>query len=147
MTTQNILPPSISELRALFNGKVIAPDDPRYEEARTPFYGGMDKHPAAIVRAADAGDVSRLVSLAREHGFDLAVRSGGHSNAGYCTCDGGIVLYSALLENPDKHMGRLSASARVLRACADVVEAIKGKPRLNWPELNVALAKLEALKP
>lgn len=92
MTTQKILPPSISELRALFNGKVIAPDDPRYEEARTPFYGGMDKHPAAIVRAADAGDVSRLVSLAREHGFELAVRSGGHSNAGYCTSDGGIVL-------------------------------------------------------
>lgn len=92
MTTQKILPPSVSELRALFNGKVIAPDDPRYEEARTPFYGGMDKHPAAIVRAADAGDVSRLVSLAREHGFELAVRSGGHSNAGYCTSDGGIVL-------------------------------------------------------
>lgn len=92
MTTQKILPPSISELRALFNGKVIAPDDPRYEEARTPFYGGMDKHPAAIVRAADAGDVSRLVSLAREHGFELAVRSGGHSNAGHSTSEGGIVL-------------------------------------------------------
>ncbi len=92
MTTQKVIPPSVSELRALFNGKVIAPDDPRYEEARTPFYGGMDKHPAAIVRAEDAGDVSRLVSLAREHGFELAVRSGGHSNAGYCTSDGGIVL-------------------------------------------------------
>lgn len=92
MTTQKILPPSISELRALFNGRVIAPDDPRYEEVRTPFYGGMDKHPAAIVRVADAGDVSRLVSLAREHGFELAVRSGGHSGAGHCTSEGGIVL-------------------------------------------------------
>ncbi len=92
MTTQKILHPSISELRALFNGKVIVPDDPRYEEARTPFYGGVDKHPAAIVRVADAGDVSRLVSLAREHGFELAVRSGGHSNAGHCISDGGIVL-------------------------------------------------------
>lgn len=92
MTTQKILPPSVSELRALFNGRVIAPDDPRYEEVRTPFYGGMDKHPAAIVRVADAGDVSRLVSLAREHGFELAVRSGGHSGAGHCTSEGGIVL-------------------------------------------------------
>jgi FAD/FMN-containing dehydrogenase len=92
MSTQKILPPSISELRDLFNGRVIAPDDPRYEEARTPFYGGVDKHPAAIVRVADAGDVSRLVSLAREHGFELAVRSGGHSGAGHCTSEGGIVL-------------------------------------------------------
>ncbi len=92
MTTQKVIPPSVSELRALFNGKVIAPDDPRYEEARTVFYGGVDKYPAAIVRAADAGDVSRLVSLAREHGFELAIRSGGHSSAGHCTSDGGIVL-------------------------------------------------------
>jgi len=92
MTTQTILSPSISEWRALVTGRVIAPDDPRYEEARTPFYGGVDKHPAAIVRVADAGDVSRLVSLAREHGFELAVRSGGHSGAGHCTSEGGIVL-------------------------------------------------------
>src|SRR3990172_5214543 len=83
---------SISELRAVFNGRVIAPDDPRYEQARTVFYGGIDYRPAAIVRVADAGDVSRLVSLAREIGFELAVRSGGHSVAGHSVTDGGIVL-------------------------------------------------------
>ncbi len=84
--------PSISELRALFNGRVIAPDDPRYEQARAVFYGGIDCHPGAIVRVADAGDVSRLVSVAREAGIELAIRSGGHSNAGYSTTEGGIVL-------------------------------------------------------
>ncbi|MBI3153307.1 MAG: FAD-binding oxidoreductase [Chloroflexi bacterium] len=95
MTTkisQKIVPPSVSELRALFNGKVIAPEDPRYENARTVFYGGVDRHPAAIVRVADAGDVSRLVSLAREHNFELAIRSGGHSGAGHSSSEGGIVL-------------------------------------------------------
>lgn len=92
MTTQRVIPPTVSELRALFNGKVIAPDDPRYESARTIAYGGIDRRPAAIIRAADAGDVSRLVSLAREYGFELAVRSGGHSSAGHCTTKGGIVL-------------------------------------------------------
>ena len=88
----NFPPPSISELRALFNGRVIAPDDSRYEQARTIFYGGIDSRPAAIIRVADAGDVSRLVKLAGEHGFELAVRSGGHSSAGHGTVDGGIVL-------------------------------------------------------
>ncbi len=95
MTTkisQKIVPPSVSELRVLFNGKVIAPEDPRYENARTVFYGGVDRHPAAIVRVADAGDVSRLVSLAREHNFELAIRSGGHSGAGHSSSEGGIVL-------------------------------------------------------
>ena len=84
--------PSISELRALFNGRVIAPDDSRYEQARTVFYGGVDRRPAAIVRVADAGDVSRLVSVAREAGIELAIRSGGHSGAGHSTTEGGIVL-------------------------------------------------------
>lgn len=80
------------ELRALFNGRVIVPGDPAYDKARTVFYGGIDRRPAAIVRVADAGDVSRLVSLARESGLVLAVRSGGHSAAGHSSTDGGVVL-------------------------------------------------------
>lgn len=84
--------PSTLELQALFNGRVIAPDDPRYESARTVFYGGIDSRPSAIIRVADAGDVSRLVKLASEHGFELAIRSGGHSTAGHSTTESGIVL-------------------------------------------------------
>ena len=84
--------PSTSELRALFKGRVIAPGDDAYEEARTVFYGGIDHRPAAIVRVADAGDVSRVMSLARETRMELAVRSGGHSSAGHSVSDGGIVL-------------------------------------------------------
>ena len=83
---------STSDLRALFNGRVIAPDDEGYNRARTVFYGGIDRRPAAIVRVADAGDVSRVVTLARENGFELAVRSGGHSIAGHSVTEGGIVL-------------------------------------------------------
>jgi FAD/FMN-containing dehydrogenase len=39
-----------------------------------------------------ATDVSHVVSLARESGLELAIRSGGHSDAGHSTTDGGIVL-------------------------------------------------------
>ncbi|MGW8251708.1 MAG: FAD-binding oxidoreductase, partial [Anaerolineales bacterium] len=91
-TATDLSVPSINELRALFNGRVIAPDDPRYDQARTLFYGGMDRRPAAIVRVADAGDVSRLVTLARQTGLQLAVRSGGHSLAGHSIVDGSVVL-------------------------------------------------------
>lgn len=83
---------SISELRAELSGEVIAPDDPSYDEGRRVFFKGFDRRPLAIARVAGADDVSRVVSLARDGGFELAVRSGGHSRAGYGTTDGGIVI-------------------------------------------------------
>jgi FAD binding domain/Berberine and berberine like len=83
---------SISRLRAQVCGRVITPDDPAYDQARTIFYGGFDRHPAVIICPVDAGEVARVVALARESGLELAVRSGGHSLAGHSTTDGGIVL-------------------------------------------------------
>ncbi len=76
----------------MLHGRIIAPDDPGYDEARTIFLGGFDRRPAVIVRPSDATDVRRVVTFARDSGLELAVRSGGHSGAGHCTTDGGIVL-------------------------------------------------------
>jgi len=83
---------SISRLREQVRGRVVTPDDPAYDRARTPFYGGFDRRPQLIVQASDAADVARVVGLARDRGLELAVRSGGHSPAGHCVLDGGIVL-------------------------------------------------------
>jgi FAD/FMN-containing dehydrogenase len=83
---------SIPRLRDEFDGRVIAPGDPDYDQARAPFYGGVDRHPAVIIRPADAAGVARVVALARDGGLDLAVRSGGHSPAWHSVNDGGIVL-------------------------------------------------------
>jgi FAD/FMN-containing dehydrogenase len=71
---------------------VIAPDNAALRPGRTIFYGGIGRRPAAIVRPTDASDVSQVVSIARDTGLELAVRSGGHSLAGNSTTDGGIVL-------------------------------------------------------
>ena len=73
-------------------GRVIRPDDADYDKARTSFYGGFDPRPGVIVRVANADDVSRLISFARESGTELIVRSGGHGVAGYAVPNGGIVL-------------------------------------------------------
>ena len=78
--------------RADLDGTVMAPGEPGYDEGRTVFYGGIDRRPAAIVRAANVDDVSRVIALARETGVELAIRSGGHSIPGHSTTDGGIVL-------------------------------------------------------
>jgi hypothetical protein len=73
-------------------GRVIVPESPSYDQARAVFYGGIDKRPSAIVRVANVQDVQRVIAAARDGGYELAVRSGGHSIAGHSTTDGGIVL-------------------------------------------------------
>src|ERR671921_1269826 len=83
---------SIPELRAILNGRVISPEHAAYDTVRAVFYGARSRRPALIVRVADATDVSHVVSLARERGLELAVRSGGHSLAGHSTTDGGIMI-------------------------------------------------------
>jgi FAD/FMN-containing dehydrogenase len=83
---------SLPLLRRFFPGRVIAPGDAGYDAARTTFYGGFDRRPAAVIRVANAAEVSQLVTLARESELELAVRSGGHSSAGHSVSDGGLVL-------------------------------------------------------
>jgi FAD/FMN-containing dehydrogenase len=82
----------LDELRTQLDGDVIEPGDPDYDDARAVFFTGIDRRPAAIARVANADDVARVVSLARDSGLELAVRGGAHSYAGYGTSDGGIVL-------------------------------------------------------
>jgi FAD/FMN-containing dehydrogenase len=83
---------SIPDLRDDFDGRVTAPEDVGYDQARKLFYGKFDRRPAAIIRPTGAGEVARVVGLARETGLPLAVRSGGHSLAGHSVAEGGIVL-------------------------------------------------------
>ena len=74
------------------DGRVIAPGDPDYDDARAMFYGGIDRRPAAIVRVASDADVVRVIAEARNTGLELAIRSGGHSLVGHSVTEGGIVL-------------------------------------------------------
>jgi FAD/FMN-containing dehydrogenase len=83
---------TIEKLSSDLVGRVIAPTDAEYDKVRTVFYGGIDRRPAVIVRPAEASQVARVVSAAREGGLELAVRSGGHSTAGHSVSEGGIVL-------------------------------------------------------
>ena len=92
MSSQNVTLPSSLEALANIAGPVVTPDDPAYEQTRAVFYGGIDKRPSAIVRVANVDDVRRVIATARDEGYELAVRSGGHSIVGHSTTDGGIVI-------------------------------------------------------
>ena len=82
----------LDALRADFQGALLTPDHPSYDEARTLFNAMVDKRPALIARCESAADVAAAVRAARDAGLPLAVRSGGHSVTGRSLVDDGIVI-------------------------------------------------------
>jgi hypothetical protein len=81
-----------STLRRRFKGDLLRPGDGSYEEARTVWNGMVARAPGLIARCADVKDVQNAVRTASEIGVLTAVRCGGHSLAGFSTCEGGLVI-------------------------------------------------------
>lgn len=107
-------------------GRVFAPGDPGYEEARVVFPGDVDRRPALIARVADAADVSRVVSIARETGLELAIRGGGHSGAGHGVSDGGIVIDLRDMRTMDIDLKRRTAWAETGLSAGEYTAAAAG---------------------
>src|SRR5919201_2249108 len=84
---------TVQELREAVRGEVVTPVDDRYAEAAPASSGAYDdRRPALVVRCVGAADVIAAVGFARANDLPIAVRGGGHSVAGFSTCDGGIVI-------------------------------------------------------
>ena len=81
-----------SALLERFKGDLLRPEHPHYEDARAIWNGMVAKKPGLIARCADVGDVQNAVRSASATGILTAVRCGGHSLAGFSTCDGGFVI-------------------------------------------------------
>lgn len=80
-------------LEARLQGTLLLPGDADYDTvAHDVWYGTIEHSPALIVRCAQAADVAEAITFAREFDLEVAVRSGGHSPAGYSSVDNGIVI-------------------------------------------------------
>lgn len=87
-------------------GRLIRPGDKEYESARQVWNFHYDTHPAMIAQCATTKDVVRCVEFARKSDLRVAVRSGGHSYAGFSTCDDGIVIDLSAMRRVDVDAGR-----------------------------------------
>lgn len=81
-----------SSLKSQFLGDLIRPIDPEYAHARGVWNAMVARAPGLIARCATVADVQAAVRAAAAAGIVTAVRCGGHSLAGFSTCDGGLVI-------------------------------------------------------
>ena len=103
------------ELGAGFEGKLVGPEDPGYDEARALFNAMIDKRPAVIARCASGEDVARVIAFARAHDLPLAVRGGGHNGGGLGSVDDGVVADLSGLRSVSVDSG--TATVRVGGGC------------------------------
>jgi hypothetical protein len=81
-----------SALRVPFRGDLLRPHDIEYDGARSIWNGMVARKPALIARCADVADVQLAVKTAAAAEALTAIRCGGHSLAGFSTCEEGLVI-------------------------------------------------------
>ena len=81
-----------SSLKEQFRGDLLRPGEDEYADARPIWNGMVARTPGLIARCAEVSDVRTAVRVAAASGVLTAVRCGGHSLAGFGTCDGGMVV-------------------------------------------------------
>jgi FAD/FMN-containing dehydrogenase len=82
----------VESLRDAIEGEILTAEHVDYDDARRLWNGVHDLRPRVIVRPTTSAGVATAIRFAREHELELAVRSGGHSNGGHSSTDGGLVI-------------------------------------------------------
>jgi hypothetical protein len=90
--THTIDAASLEKLRRDFRGHLVLPGDSDYDRSRVVWNAIADRYPAIVARCTRVEDVVAAVRFARDQDLVIAVRGGGHSVAGFSTCDGGMVI-------------------------------------------------------
>src|SRR5262245_52179682 len=108
---------SVSALRQTMSGQLLTPGDGGYDAARSVWNATADRKPALIARCADATDVQRALGYALARELPIAVRGGGHSVAGFSTCDDGVLIDLGLMQavtvDPKARVARAEPGVRV----------------------------------
>ena len=90
---------AFASLKGQFRGSLLRPGDAEYAAARAVWNSMVAREPGLMARCADVADVQAAVRAAVAAGVPTAVRCGGHSLAGFSTCDGGLVIDLSLMRS------------------------------------------------
>lgn len=73
-------------------GRIVFPNDPQYNQARSEFNTFFNRFPLVIVFARETQDVTNAIRWARLRDVPIRVRSGRHNYEGLSVLDAGIVI-------------------------------------------------------
>ncbi|MEU7134968.1 FAD-binding oxidoreductase [Streptomyces sp. NPDC046261] len=113
-------PAAESELRSRFQGPVVGPADPDFDELRAVWNGMHDRRPSMILRCTGAADVSAALRYARASGRAVTVRGGGHNVAGIALADDAVMIDLSLMRDVEVDAERRIAHAQGGCLLADV---------------------------
>ena len=80
-----------------YEGEVLTPDSPNYDDVRAVWNGMIDRHPTVIARPRSVGAVQAAVRFATAQNLPIAIRGGGHNVAGHAVCDDGVMIDLSLM--------------------------------------------------
>jgi len=95
-TPQRLSWDTLADLEAELTGHVVLPNDPDYNTARQESNPAFQAYPQAIVYCASEADVLACIRVAYQFDLWVALRSGGHSTAGYSVNDGLVIDLSEM---------------------------------------------------
>ncbi len=117
----------LNALRSQLRGTTIVPGEDGYTAARSVWNAAIDRRPTAIIRCADAEDVSFAIRIAADHGLPLTIRGGGHNVAGRSISDGKLLLDLSLLRNVAVNPSNMIATVQGGALWRDVDAATAGE--------------------
>jgi FAD binding domain len=109
MLMDNALGIDVDDLRAQFQGTVVAPGDAAWDEARAAWNLTVDQRPALVAIPADAADVVAIVDFAREHGLRVAPQGTGHNAGAIASLEGTILVKTTALRSVEIDVPRRRA--------------------------------------
>jgi FAD/FMN-containing dehydrogenase len=130
----------LGRLREDFAGELIGPKHPQCHAARAVWNAAIDREPVLIARCATTADVAASLRAAREGGFDVAVRCGGHSVAGHGVWDDGVVIDLSAMRGTMVDAEALRVSAQGGALLGDVDRATEPCGLVTRPESSLTPA-------
>ncbi|WP_245687654.1 FAD-binding oxidoreductase, partial [Streptacidiphilus griseoplanus] len=122
------------------HGNLIRPGDSRYAVARESFQPRYDTaHPSGVAYPATPQDVATCLAFARRYRVPVAVRSGGHSYAGWSTTSGLLIDVSRLSTvSASRGAASVGSGARLVDVYAGLAAHGSTVPAGSCPTVGVA---------